>query len=106
MTTSVAPVERPVLRLTRESIVMFGVAALAWAAVIAYARHMGNGVGTVGMSLLEFMGMWSLMMTAMMLPAVTPVASLYLRTIVSDRSRRLALFVGGCLIVWAAFGVP
>ena len=85
---------------------MLSVAALAWAGVIAYARHMGNGVGTMGMSLLEFMAMWSLMMTAMMLPAVAPVASLYLRTIVSDRPRRLALFVGGYLIVWAAIGIP
>ena len=41
MTASVAPVERPALRLTRETIVMLGVAALAWAGVIAYARHMG-----------------------------------------------------------------
>ena len=106
MTTSVAPVERPVLRLTRETIVMLGVAALAWAGVIAYARHMGNGVGTMGMSLLVFMGMWSLMTTAMMLPAVAPVASLYLRTIVSDRPRRLALFVGGYLVIWAAAGIP
>lgn len=106
MTTSVAPVERPVLHLTRETIVVLGVAALAWAGVIAYARHMGNGVGTMGMSLLEFMRMWSLMMTAMMLPAVAPVASLYQRTIVSDRPRRLALFVGGYLIVWAAVGIP
>jgi predicted metal-binding membrane protein len=106
MTSSVAPVERPVLRLTRESTVMFGVAALAWAGVIAYARDMGNGVGTRGLSLLEFMGMWSLMMTAMMLPAVAPLASLYLRTIVSDRPRRLGLFVGGYLIVWATVGIP
>ncbi len=106
MTASVASVERPVLRLTRESIVMLGVAALAWAGVIAYARDMGNGVGTMGMSLLEFMGMWSLMMTAMMLPAVAPVASLYLRTIVSDRPRRLGLFVGGYLIVWGTVGIP
>ena len=67
---------------------------------------MGNGVGTMGMSLLEFMGMWSLMMTAMMLPAVAPVASLYLRTIVSDRPRRLVLFVGGYLVVWATAGIP
>ena len=106
MTVSVAPVERPALRLTRQTILMLSVAALAWAGVIAYARHMGNGVGTMGMSLVGFMGMWSLMMTAMMLPAVAPVASLYLRTIASDRARRLFLFVGGYLIVWAAAGIP
>ena len=107
MTVSVAPVERPALRLTRETIVLLGVAALAWAGVIAYARHMGNGVGTMGMSFVGFMGMWSLMMTAMMLPAVAPVASLYLRTIVSpNRARRLGLFVSGYLLVWAAAGIP
>jgi predicted metal-binding membrane protein len=106
MTASVAAVERPALRLTRQTIVLLGVAALAWAGVIAYARHMGNGVGTMGMSLVEFMGMWSLMMTAMMLPAVAPVASLYLRTIAADRPRRSFLFVGGYLVVWAAAGIP
>jgi predicted metal-binding membrane protein len=106
MTASVAPVQRPVLRLTRETVAMLSVAALAWAGVIAYARHMGNGVGTMGMSLPEFMGMWSLMMTAMMLPAVAPVASLYLRTIVSDRLSRVGQFVVGYLVVWAAVGLP
>ena len=69
-------------------------------------RHMGNGVGTMGMSFVEFMGMWTLMMTAMMLPAVAPVASLYLRTIGTDRPRRLLLFVGGYLTAWAAAGIP
>lgn len=106
MTTSIAPVDRPALRLTRETIVLLSVAALAWAGVIAYARHMGNGAGTMGLSAIGFLGMWSLMMTAMMLPAVAPVASLYLRTIAADRGRRLTMFVGGYLIVWAVAGVP
>ena len=60
----------------------------------------------MGMPLREFMPMWALMMTAMMLPAVAPVASLYSRTIGSDRSRRLVLFVGGYLIVWTGRGHP
>ena len=81
MTASAAPLERPALRLTTQTIVMLGVGALAWAGVIAFARRMGNGVGTMGMPLVEFMGIWSLMMTAMMLPAVAPVASLVMRTI-------------------------
>lgn len=106
MTSPAAPLERPALRLTTQTIVMLGVGALAWAGVIAYARHMGNGVGTMGMPLVEFMGMWSLMMTAMMLPAVAPVASLVIRTIGSDRPRRLVMFVGGYLVVWAAAGIP
>lgn len=106
MTASAVPVGRPALRLTRQTMIMMSVAALAWAGVIAFARHMGNGVGTMGMSVVEFIGMWSLMMTAMMLPAVAPVASLYLRTIASDRPRRSLLFVGGYLAVWAAAGIP
>jgi hypothetical protein len=47
MTVSAAPVERPTLRLTTQTVIMLGVAALAWAGVIAYARHMGNGIGTM-----------------------------------------------------------
>jgi predicted metal-binding membrane protein len=106
VTSPAAALERPALHLTTQTIVMLGVGALAWAGVIAYARHMGNGVGTMGIPFVEFMGMWSLMMTAMMLPAVAPVASLVIRTIGSNRARRLILFGGGYLIVWAAAGIP
>lgn len=106
MNAAVATVDRPTLRLTRQTIVLLGVAALAWTGVILYARHMGNGAGTMGMSLIEFVGMWSSMMTAMMLPAVAPVASLYLRTIAANRPRRLLLFIAGYLVVWAAAGIP
>jgi len=106
VTAPAAPLERPALRLTRQSVAMLGVAALAWAAVITYARDMGSGPGTMGMPLVEFLPMWSLMMTAMMLPAVAPVASLYLRTIHSNQAHRVILFVVGYLFVWSAFGVP
>ena len=60
----------------------------------------------MGLPLQEFMPMWAVMMAAMMLPAVAPVASLYARTIRSERPRRLALFVAGYLIAWAAAGLP
>ena len=106
MTASAVPIKRSARRLTPQTVAMLGVASLAWAGVIGYARHMGNGVGTMGMPLVEFMAMWSLMMTAMMLPAVAPVASLYLRTINTNRAQRLILFVGGYLLVWAAVGLP
>jgi predicted metal-binding membrane protein len=42
----------------------------------------------------------------MMLPAVAPVASLYARTITSDREARLSLFVGGYLVAWTLAGLP
>jgi len=64
----------------------------------------------MGMPLSEFLPMWSLMMTAMMLPAVAPVAALYLRSISAragaNRSGRTVLFITGYLVVWAAFGIP
>jgi predicted metal-binding membrane protein len=106
MTASEAPLEHPVLRLTLRNVVMLCVAVLAWAAVIAYARDMGNETGTMGLSGGEFIAMWSLMMTAMMLPAVVPVASLYALTIMSNRARRLTVFVAGYLIIWSVVGVP
>jgi predicted metal-binding membrane protein len=67
---------------------------------------MGNGLGSMGMPLREFMPMWAVMMAAMMLPAVAPVASLYARTITAERAQRLSLFVAGYLVAWAAAGIP
>lgn len=106
MTASVAPTERPAFRLTPSTIGLLTLAALAWAGVIAYVRDLGNGRGSMGMSLREFMPMWTVMMAAMMLPAVAPVSSLYARTITRQRSRRLALFVAGYLISWGLAGLP
>ena len=60
----------------------------------------------MAMSLVELFVMWTAMMAAMMLPAVAPVASLYARTITSDRPGRLALFVAGYLIAWTTAGIP
>ena len=46
------------------------------------------------------------MMAAMMLPSVSPVASLYDRTIHGRRAIRIAGLVVGYLAVWPAAGVP
>jgi len=90
----------------------FGVAALAagaWAATIVLARQMGNGPGTMGLPLLPFLGLWLVMMVAMMLPSVAPVAVLWTRTISGVSAGRVRLlrigtFLGGYLLAWAAFG--
>jgi predicted metal-binding membrane protein len=84
-------------------------AAVAWAVTIAQARTMGNGPGTMGLTLLPFLGFWVVMMAAMMLPSVAPVAVLWARSIASaatgfGRVVRLALFLFAYLLVWAAFG--
>jgi predicted metal-binding membrane protein len=63
---------------------------------------MGRGFG-------GFLGLWVVMMAAMMLPSVAPVGQLYVRTIRAGSSgvRRLLRtggLLGGYLAVWAAFG--
>jgi predicted metal-binding membrane protein len=97
---------QPAFRVTPTTVTVLAFAAIAWAATIARAHALGNGAGTMGMHLAPFLAMWALMMTAMMLPAVAPVASLYALTIQDARARRVPLFVGGYVVVWAAFGLP
>jgi predicted metal-binding membrane protein len=106
MTSPAVSVERPALRVTPTTLVLVGIAALAWVGVVAYARHMGNSSGSMGLPVQEFLPMWGVMMTAMMLPAVAPVAALYARTIRTSRAMRLSLFVAGYLLVWVVAGVP
>lgn len=105
-TAPLAPSAQPSFRLTRTTVTLLSLAAIAWVGVVAYARNMGNGRGTMGMPLGEFLPMWAVMMAAMMLPAVAPVGSLYARTITSDRGKRLSLFVAGYLLAWAVAGLP
>src|SRR5215471_6063627 len=81
-------------------------AAGAWAATVVLSRGMSGMAGTMGLGLAVFVPVWTLMMAAMMLPSVTPTASLYARTVQSNRTARIALLVLGYLAVWAAAGVP
>ena len=48
----------------------------------------------MGLALPAFLVAWTVMMAAMMLPSVAPVASLYSRSIVRRRARRLTLVHG------------
>ncbi len=94
---------------TREAAALALIAGIAWLAVITVSLDMGNGSGTMGLALWAFVGVWALMMTAMMLPSVAPVASLYVRAMPGTGGRRwwrLALFVGGYLLVWTASALP
>ena len=60
--------------------------------------------GTMGMSFPSFLVMWTLMMAAMMLPSMAPLATMYGRTITRHRSPRLTAFGGGYLVTWGATG--
>jgi predicted metal-binding membrane protein len=90
----------------RDVAVLLILAAGAWAATVAIARGMAGMTGTMGLGLAVFVAIWTLMMAAMMLPSVTPTASLYAKTVQGNRIARIAGLVAGYLLVWAAVGVP
>jgi predicted metal-binding membrane protein len=84
-------------------------AAAAWTITVTAARSTGAGPGTMGLTLLPFLGLWVVMMAGMMLPSVTPVVLLWLRLIgsvsaVPTRVWRTSQFLGGYLLAWAACG--
>lgn len=79
---------------------------VAWIVTIGRARDMGVGPGTMGMALPLFLGMWSAMMAAMMLPAIGPQAA---GETLAARTRALRIpngfaFGAGFLMPWAFYG--
>lgn len=96
-------------QLTLPWIALAALAAVAWAVTLLLARNMGNGPGTMGLALLPFLGLWVVMMAAMMLPSVAPVAVLWTRAISGvskgfERIVRMSGFLTGYLLAWAAVG--
>jgi predicted metal-binding membrane protein len=91
---------------TLEAGLLLIAAAGAWAGTVLLARGMAGMSGTMGLGLAAFVLVWTLMMAAMMLPSVTPLASLYARTVQSNRMARIAALVAGYLAVWAVAGLP
>ncbi len=81
-------------------------AAAGWVGVVVVARHMGPMPGTMGLGMGSFVAVWALMMAAMMLPSVTPFASLYSRTFTDRRARRLGTLALGYLLIWTLAAVP
>jgi predicted metal-binding membrane protein len=110
-TAATRPVQAlPPRQLAVPWIALAALAGVAWVVTILLARSMGNGPGTMGLALLPFLGLWLVMMSAMMLPSVAPVAVLWTRLISGasagfGRVTRMSMFLGGYLLVWAAFGV-
>jgi predicted metal-binding membrane protein len=90
-------------------IAVAALAAVAWTVTVVLARTMGNGPGTMGLALLPFLGLWVVMMAAMMLPSVAPVAVLWTRLITGasagpGRLVRMSAFLAGYLLAWAVAG--
>ena len=91
---------------TREAALLLIAAAAAWAGTVTLARGMTGMSGTMGLELAVFVPVWTLMMAAMMLPSVTPVAVLYAKTVQANRAVRITGLVAGYLGVWAVSGLP
>jgi len=67
------------------SLLLLLAAAVAWVGVVLVARHMGSMTATMGLGIGPFVAVWALMMAVMMLPSVTPFASLYTRMFTEKR---------------------
>ena len=101
------PVISSAARWPRDIATVALVGAAAWVGVLWLVHGSSMSMGpTMGLSAVAFLGAWTLMMAAMMLPLVAPVAALYVRTFEPPARIRLAEFALGYLLVWAAIGVP
>jgi predicted metal-binding membrane protein len=84
---------------------LFAVAGAGWWWTVHQMRGMDDGpwtgLGTLGW----FLGVWVVMMAAMMFPSVSPTIALYSR-MTRQRSPLLPLlFAGGYLVTWAGAGL-
>jgi predicted metal-binding membrane protein len=89
---------------------LFGLSVVAWWWTVARMRGMDAGPGTDLGTLGWFLGIWIVMMAAMMFPSVSPTVALYAR--LSRRRSPLAplVFTSGYLVTWVipglvAFGI-
>jgi len=84
---------------------LLGLAGLAWWSSVDRMQGMDGGPWTALGTLGWFLGLWTVMMAAMMLPSAIPTVALY-GSLAKDRTRLSALlFVAGYLAVWAAAGL-
>ncbi|MBV9207001.1 MAG: DUF2182 domain-containing protein [Actinobacteria bacterium] len=85
------------------------VAAFAWVLLIRQNPGMPASMAGPWLVFGQFLLLWVVMMAAMMLPSVAPVASMYVTVLRSRRNgaaaARVAALVAGYLLAWTAFGV-
>jgi predicted metal-binding membrane protein len=87
-------------------------AAIGWAVTDDRMSGMDAGPGTDLGGLGWFLGVWVVMMAAMMFPSIAPMVIMYARVQEGKREREqaapagaTAMFVGGYLVSWAAAGL-
>jgi len=84
---------------------LFALAAAAWWSTADRMRGMDDGPGTELGALGWFLGVWVVMMAAMMFPSVWPTVALYAQ--MAKRAGRVApvLFAAGYIVTWTAAGL-
>src|SRR5436189_6000884 len=87
-------------------------AAIGWAVTSDQMSGMDAGPGTDPGTLGFFIGVWVVMMAAMMFPSIAPMVVMYVRIQEGRREQgkqvalgATTLFVGGYLLTWAAAGL-
>jgi predicted metal-binding membrane protein len=86
-------------------VLLLGLAGLAWWSSFDRMEAMDAGPWTALGALGWFLGVWAVMMAAMMLPSAIPAVALY-GGLAKDRTQLSSLlFVAGYLGVWAAVGL-
>jgi len=86
-------------------LLLLALAGLAWWATANQMAGMDAGPGTDLGALGWFIGIWVVMMAAMMFPSVAPTVALYSRMTRQRNPARPLLFTGAYLMVWGAVGL-
>ncbi len=92
--------------------ILVALAAVAWAITADQMARMDAGPGTDPGTLGFFIGVWTVMMAAVMFPSIAPMVLMHVRIQDGRRARgqpvaigATALFVGGYLLAWVAAGL-
>ena len=83
---------------------LFALAAVGWWWTVDEMQGMDGGPRTDLGALAWFVGVWVVMMAAMMFPSVAPTVALYSRMTKSRSPVAPLLFTSGYLIAWTSIG--
>jgi predicted metal-binding membrane protein len=86
-------------------LLLLALAGAAWWSTVDRMAGMDGGPGTDLGTLGWFLGVWVVMMAAMMFPALAPTTALYARMSRQRGWSRPLLFSGGYLLIWGAAGL-
>jgi predicted metal-binding membrane protein len=84
---------------------LFALATIAWWSTVDRMRGMDDGPGTHLGTLGWFLGVWVVMMAAMMFPSVSPTVALYSRMSKNRSPVAPLVFASGYLLTWTGAGL-